>query len=441
MKPTAFLLDHIPQPELKPGELITLSIDTAVSSWNFYLEKHPQYIQPRFGLPVEFAIPALETAAEQLKIGEPIEQASLKIFTESPQIPESYVQPAPKLFEVSPEKESMVVLPAAEQKTVNAEIPVAATPTDFTVKAAPQKISFVSDDDFDIPKVLFTPAPRMHVRKDAAAAMWRQKKPALLRNVGTGMVAVSLATVLFFSAPILSVEIQSAVRRIAQSSSNQHAVAEAAGVQQGAAESSAQQASDAIASASGEKQFPLPVEEKQFQLLIPKIGINSKVIANVDAANPKSYQAALKQGIAHAQGSGLPGDDGGHNKTVFLFAHSTDAPWNIQRLNALFYSIKDLKPKDELSVWFWGKEYRYVVREQKIVASTDVSFLQPQMDKDQLILQTCWPPGTVNKRLLIFADPVGGVGGGAAAAAAPPIASDSAKNSSASARISDAARL
>jgi len=132
------------------------------------------------------------------------------------------------------------------------------------------------------------------------------------------------------------------------------------------------------------------------------------VIANVDASNPKAYQAALKEGVAHAQGTGLPGEDGGHNKTIFLFAHSTDAPWNIQRLNALFYSIKDLKPGDEFSVWFWGKEYRYAVREQKIVASNDVSFLQPQMETERLILQTCWPDGTVNKRLLIFAERVGG---------------------------------
>jgi len=398
MKHTAYLLDYLPQPALKPGVMVTLHVSTAVSSWNFYRDRYPQYIQPRFGLPVELGIPALQTPAEQLQIGQPIKPAQA-VVEHAQTIPDLYTQPAPALF-ASPavvESASLPELPTARKTDSVPSVLVATEPKE-------------AEEVFDIPKVLSLPEPAPRVDRRAVENIWLQKKSAVLRTAGTGMIAVSLATVLFFSAPVLSIEIQTAIRNLAQSKTSANAgvsLPQSQTLQEvPSASGSAEQRR--VASDSAGLASPIPAEEQKFQLIIPQIGINSKVIANVDASNPKAYQAALKEGVAHAQGTGLPGEDGGHNKTIFLFAHSTDAPWNIQRLNALFYSIKDLKPGDEFSVWFWGKEYRYTVREQKIVASNDVSFLQPQMETERLILQTCWPPGTVNKRLLIFAERVGG---------------------------------
>ncbi|KKU23326.1 MAG: SrtC [Microgenomates group bacterium GW2011_GWA1_46_15] len=120
----------------------------------------------------------------------------------------------------------------------------------------------------------------------------------------------------------------------------------------------------------------------------------------------KEYEEALKHGVAHAKGTGLPGDDGGINKTIVIFSHSTNGSWNITKYNALFYSLKDLKEEDQIQVWFWGKEYWYKVKEKKVIEPNDVSFLKPQMDTEKLILQTCWPPGTISKRLLIVAERV-----------------------------------
>jgi sortase A len=150
---------------------------------------------------------------------------------------------------------------------------------------------------------------------------------------------------------------------------------------------------------------PNPDPDKQFQVIIPKIGVNSKIIANVDASNEKEYTEALKKGVAHAKGTGLPGEANTENKTIFIFGHSTNATWNIAKYNALFYSLKDLSVGDDFSVWFWGREFHYIVSDRKIVEPDDVSFLLPQTIKDQLILQTCWPPGTSSKRLLVIATP------------------------------------
>ncbi|HAU98984.1 MAG: secreted enzyme, sortase [Microgenomates group bacterium GW2011_GWF2_45_18] len=150
--------------------------------------------------------------------------------------------------------------------------------------------------------------------------------------------------------------------------------------------------------------------EDHFRIRIPEINVDAQVIANVDASDPESYEPALQKGIAHAKGSGFPSDldgaipDYNSNKTMFLFAHSTDASWNVSTYNAIFYSLKDLEVGNTVEIVFWGESHWYSVKETKIVAADDVSLLQPQTEKEQVILQTCWPPGTTWKRLLVVAE-------------------------------------
>ena len=141
-----------------------------------------------------------------------------------------------------------------------------------------------------------------------------------------------------------------------------------------------------------------PVDE-QFSIVIPKLSINSRVIANVDAANSEEYTAALKLGAAHAKGTYLPDENG----TTFIFAHSTDYVWNITRFNAVFYLLKELEDNDQVDLVYNGVVYPYVVVDKKIVDSDAIEYLTPHEGKQTLILQTCWPPGTTSKRLLIFA--------------------------------------
>lgn len=137
-----------------------------------------------------------------------------------------------------------------------------------------------------------------------------------------------------------------------------------------------------------------------FSLVIPKIEAKAKIIANVDSSNKAAYFQALKLGVAHAAGSSFPG----RGETIWLFAHSTDAPWNITRLNAVFYLLKDLEVEDQVIVFFNGQRFNYRVVEKKIVAPTETDFLVNE-GKEKLVLQTCWPPGTTLKRLIVLAKP------------------------------------
>lgn len=138
--------------------------------------------------------------------------------------------------------------------------------------------------------------------------------------------------------------------------------------------------------------------DPNFSLVIPKINARAKIFANVDASKPTEYLPVLKRGVAHARGTVFPGMKG----TIFLFAHSTDAPWNISRYNAVFYLLRELEVGDEIIVFFNGKRFNYQVTEKKIVARSQTDFWE-EKEKEQLVLQTCHPPGTTQKALLVFA--------------------------------------
>jgi len=150
---------------------------------------------------------------------------------------------------------------------------------------------------------------------------------------------------------------------------------------------------------------PGPANDMEaFGIHINKINAHSVVVPNVDANDPKIYMEALKNGVAHALGSGLPGVESSINRSIYLFAHSTSAPSLVAQYNAQFYLLYKLEVGDEVEIVFWNKSYKYRVTDKKTVAADDTSFLTPQTEKEILILATCTPPGTTWKRLIILAE-------------------------------------
>lgn len=140
-------------------------------------------------------------------------------------------------------------------------------------------------------------------------------------------------------------------------------------------------------------------EDPQYSIIIPKIGANAKIIPNIDAADEKAYLDALNKGVAHTLGTAFPGE-GGH---IFLFAHSTDYFWNVGTYNAVFYLLYKLERGDEVNIFYKNQRYTYKVIGKEIVDPSQVQYLTRKTDREFLTLQTCWPPGTTLKRLLVFA--------------------------------------
>lgn len=139
-----------------------------------------------------------------------------------------------------------------------------------------------------------------------------------------------------------------------------------------------------------------------FSVSIPKINAKSNIISNVDSSNSEEYLESLKKGVAHAKGTNFPGQ----NKLIYLFSHSTDSPLNFSQYNAVFYSLKRLEKNDKINIYFLGKKYVYRVKEKIIAEASDVSYLKDDGLGEKLVLQTCDPPGTSFKRLIIVAVPI-----------------------------------
>lgn len=136
-----------------------------------------------------------------------------------------------------------------------------------------------------------------------------------------------------------------------------------------------------------------------FGLVIEKINANAKIVAQVNPSVEKDYVAALKEGVAQAKGTTDPGEDG----NMFLFSHSTDAPWNITRYNAVFYLLRELVPGDRVIVFYKGRRFDYIVFDKTTTKPSDITFLTNRYDRPVLTLQTCDPPGTLINRLIVRA--------------------------------------
>ena len=138
---------------------------------------------------------------------------------------------------------------------------------------------------------------------------------------------------------------------------------------------------------------------KDFAIVIPKISAVAPIIKNVDPYNKNVFLPALKKGVAHAKGTSFPNENG----NVYLFAHSTDAFYNVGAYNAVFYLIGKLEKDDEIKIYFNNIEYSYRVTEKKVVDANDSYYLIQKTNEKILTLQTCYPPGTTLKRLVVIA--------------------------------------
>ncbi len=142
-------------------------------------------------------------------------------------------------------------------------------------------------------------------------------------------------------------------------------------------------------------------KDPNFSIIVEKIGADAPIVPNVDASSKEAYTQALKKGVAHALGTSFPGQPG----VTYLFAHSTDTIFNVPRFNAVFYLLKEVTAGDKIVVFFNGRRFDYVVTETKITEADDVSYFTMKTSDQILVLQTCWPPGTSWKRLLVVAKP------------------------------------
>lgn len=159
------------------------------------------------------------------------------------------------------------------------------------------------------------------------------------------------------------------------------------------------QVTHTLAQNNGQQNF-IDATKRDFEIVIPKIQADAKILPDIDPNNPTEYLQALTKGVAHAKGTAKPGENG----NIFLFAHSSDNFYNANRYNSVFYLLYKLEVGDNIYLTKDKKLYAYKVKSKEIVESENVTFLENTGNVNGLTLMTCWPPGTTAKRLIIQAD-------------------------------------
>ncbi|MCL5090464.1 MAG: class E sortase [Patescibacteria group bacterium] len=218
---------------------------------------------------------------------------------------------------------------------------------------------------------------------------------SFIKGIGNGLIVGALILIIVFAFPLVK---QDLTYRLNQKKAEKLTQTYAPLLTQ-AAQKQAEELKLKEQIASEAAQYKVTTD---FSLVIPKISAASKVIPNVNPSDEKEYKELLKNGVGHAQGTKFPGEGG----NIYLFSHSTNSPLNVTRYNAVFYMLKELTSGDEVIIFYNEKKYTYKVVDHFITTADDVRWLTEQTSEERLVLQTCWPPGTSWKRLIVLAKPV-----------------------------------
>jgi sortase A len=152
------------------------------------------------------------------------------------------------------------------------------------------------------------------------------------------------------------------------------------------------------------KPIRLQPVDKNFGIVIEKLGVNAPVVKDVPVTDEKAYTTALKGGVAHASVSDYPSEEPGN---VYLFAHSALNFWDLGKYAKVFNLLRHLEIGDKVHVFFEGKDFEYEVMAKEVYKGWNTYPLTRTTIEPLLTLQTCDPPGTTLNRLVVTAKLVG----------------------------------
>ncbi|NCN24537.1 sortase [Candidatus Berkelbacteria bacterium] len=133
----------------------------------------------------------------------------------------------------------------------------------------------------------------------------------------------------------------------------------------------------------------------QNRLIIPKIKINTPIVWN---ASKDEIISKLKEGVAHYQGTSLPGENG----NVFITGHSSNFWWDDGLFKQVFALLDKLENNDKIFITFEKQLYIYQVEKAEVVSPSQIEVMNP-VDHSIVSLMTCYPVGTTINRLVVSA--------------------------------------
>lgn len=142
------------------------------------------------------------------------------------------------------------------------------------------------------------------------------------------------------------------------------------------------------------------------KLIIPKINVNVPVVYGVGAGD-KEQLAAMQHGVAHWPGGDQAKSVPGQAGNTVIAGHSSNDLFEGGDYKFVFAQLERLQQGDTIYVNYEGKRYTYTVTRKDIILPKGQwqSIIAPT-DKPMLVLVTCWPLGTAQKRLLVTAEQI-----------------------------------
>jgi len=213
------------------------------------------------------------------------------------------------------------------------------------------------------------------------------EKRTIITLISNILITVGVITLVLDFAPVAIGEISYQIRRLRQ-------------VEYSVDTTSGKKASDLFnALLNGSEVLVVDPTNKDFSVVIEKIGVNAPIIKNVSVSDKDEYFNALNYGVAHANISSTP-DRGGN---TYLFAHSSINFWRIGKYANIFNLLRKLENGDRVNVFYENTRYEYEVIGNEVVAGFNTNPLTRTVIEPILTLQTCDPPGTTLNRLVVTA--------------------------------------
>lgn len=121
------------------------------------------------------------------------------------------------------------------------------------------------------------------------------------------------------------------------------------------------------------------------RIVIPKLKVNAPIVHGVGWED-------LKKGVGHLPGSANPGERG----NLYLAAHN-------DIYGEIFRYLEKLEVGDEYFIYAADEEFRYVVKEKRIIEPTEVEVMLPTTEP-VATLQTCYPYLVDTHRLVVIGE-------------------------------------
>ncbi len=138
------------------------------------------------------------------------------------------------------------------------------------------------------------------------------------------------------------------------------------------------------------------------KLIIPKLNVDVPLNFGYDASEAMS---AMNHGVVHYRingASAYPGEIG----NFVVLGHSAGDVYSANQYKFIFSGLERLEEGDIIYVHYNSMRYTYKMVGREIILPTEVEKLTEPKEVPTLLMVTCWPLGTSQKRLVIHAEQI-----------------------------------